>query len=135
VHLNGTRLTPVADLALTKTTFPTSPLPAGMSDPDLAVDGDSATAWRPGPGGRMVVDLGALHALDRATLSWQAGRVTPAVISVSDDGLTYRQVATAAGKGEESLPLGGVTGRYVAVQAPRWEGNTALAEIAVFPAG
>jgi hypothetical protein len=135
VHLNGTRLTPVADLALTKTTFPTSPLPAGMSDPDLAVDGDSATAWRPGPGGRMVVDLGALYALDRATLSWQAGRVTPAVISVSDDGLTYRQVATAAGKGEESLPLGGVTGRYVAVQAPRWEGNTALAEIAVFPAG
>ncbi|MFB9837017.1 hypothetical protein [Actinoallomurus acaciae] len=48
VHLGGTRLTPVADLALTKTTFPTSPLPAGMNDPDLAVDGDSSTAWRPG---------------------------------------------------------------------------------------
>jgi hypothetical protein len=53
----------------------------------------------------------------------------------ADDGLTYRQVTTAAGKAEESLPLGGVTGRYVAVQAPRWEGNTGLTEIAVFPAG
>jgi hypothetical protein len=135
VRLTGPRLTPVADLARTKTTFPTSPLPPGMSDPDLAVDGDPATAWRPGPGGRMVVDLGARYTLDRATLSWQAGRVTPAVISISDDGLTYRQLGTAAGTGDETLPLGGASGRYFAIQAPRWEGNTGLAELGLFAAG
>ncbi|MGH3376656.1 MAG: discoidin domain-containing protein [Actinoallomurus sp.] len=132
VRLTGPRLTPVADLALTKTTFPTSPLPPGMSDTDLAVDGDPATAWRPGPGGRMVIDLGARYALDRATLSWRVGRVTPAVISVSDDGLTYREIATAAGRGDESLGLGGAAGRYLAIQAPRWEGNTGLSEIGLF---
>jgi hypothetical protein len=69
VRLAGTLLTPVTDLALTKTTFPTSPLPPGMTDPDLAVDGDPATAWRPGPGGRMVIDLGTGHTLGRITLS------------------------------------------------------------------
>jgi hypothetical protein len=135
VRLNGPRLTPVTDLALTKTTFPTSPLPAGMNDPDLAVDGDPSTAWRPGAGGRMVVDLGARYTLDRATLSWQAGRVTPAVVSVSDDGLTYRQVGTATGTGDETLSLGGTAARYVAIQAPRWEGNTGLAELRVFATG
>lgn len=51
VRLTGPRLTPVADLAFTKRTFPTSPLPPGMSDPDLTVDGGPATAWQPGPGG------------------------------------------------------------------------------------
>ncbi|WP_185792739.1 discoidin domain-containing protein [Actinoallomurus bryophytorum] len=82
----------------------------------------------------MVVDLGATYALDRITLNWQPGRATPAVISVSGDGLTYRQLTTAAGKGDETLPLGGATARYVAIQAPRWEGNTGLSEVAVFPA-
>jgi hypothetical protein len=50
---------PLADLALGRTTFPTAPLPPGMTDPNAAVDGDEHTAWTPGPGGRMVVDLGA----------------------------------------------------------------------------
>jgi F5/8 type C domain len=135
VRLSGPRLTPVADLARTKTTYPTSPLPSGMTDPDLAVDGDPGTAWRPGPGGRMVIDLGARYTLDRATLSWQAGRATPAVVSVSDDGLTYRQIGTATGTGDETLPLGGASGRYVAIQAPRWEGNTGLSEVGLFAAG
>jgi F5/8 type C domain len=135
VHLTGTRLTPVTDLALTKTTFPTSPLPAGMSDPDLAVDGDPFTAWRPGAGGRMVVDLGARYILGSAKLSWQTGRATPSVISVSDDGLTYRQVTTTTGQGVETLQLGGVAAQYVAIQAPRWDGNTGLSEIGLFPAG
>jgi hypothetical protein len=134
VHLGGTPLTPVADLALTRTTFPTSPLPAGMNDPDLAVDGDDSTAWRPGAGGRMVVDLGASYSLGRLELNWQAGRATPAVISVSDDGLTYRQVATATGQGDESLDLTGTAARYVAVQAPSWVGSTGLARLSVFPA-
>jgi hypothetical protein len=106
-----------------------------MTDPDLAVDGDPATAWRPGPGGRMVIDLGARYTLGRATLSWQAGRVTPAVVSISDDGLTYRQIGTAAGTGDETLPLGGTSGRYVAIQAPRWEGNTGLSEVGLFATG
>jgi hypothetical protein len=135
VRLGQVPLTPLADVALTKTTFPTSPLPPTMNDPDLAVDGDPATAWQPGPGGRMVIDLGASYALDHAELTWLVGRVTPAVISVSDDGLTFRQVATAAGQGEESIPLAGTSARYVAVQAPRWQGNTGLGEIALFPAG
>jgi hypothetical protein len=39
-------LTPSPDLALGRTTFPTSSLPDTMSDPGFAVDGDPATARR-----------------------------------------------------------------------------------------
>jgi hypothetical protein len=36
---------PLADRAVAHTTFPTSPLPPGMSDPNFAVDADETTAW------------------------------------------------------------------------------------------
>src|SRR6185436_19473474 len=60
VVVPGAPVTPTADLARGRGPFPTSPLPAGMTSPARAVDGDPRTAWRPGPAGRMVVDLGAV---------------------------------------------------------------------------
>jgi hypothetical protein len=110
--------TPTTDLALGRATFPTSPLPAGMSDPTAAVDGDPRTTWRPGPGGRIVVDLGAAVPLGTLTLSWVGGRPRPAVVGVSSDGLTYQTVGTMV-PGARNLTLGG-TSRYIAVAVPDW---------------
>jgi hypothetical protein len=41
-------LVPSPNLVLGRTTFPTSPLPPGMSDPDEAVGGNPGTGWNPG---------------------------------------------------------------------------------------
>ena len=114
-------LTPTSDLALGRTTYPTSPLPTGMSDPAYAVDGDQRTAWLPGSkGGRMVVDLGASTALGSLTTQWTVGRVSPFTVSVSDDGLSYTQVASGgAGHDGRALSLN-TTGRYVALAVSNW---------------
>lgn len=136
VKLGHAPLTPVADLALTQITYPTSPLPAGMTDPDLAVDGDSATAWRPGgDDGRMVVDLGAQHSLARATLHWTPGLVAPFTVSASDDGMTYRTIAGSPGSSgpDVALDLGGASGRYIAIQVNGWSDQDAgLASLSLF---
>ncbi|MBM2618481.1 discoidin domain-containing protein [Actinoplanes sp. LDG1-06] len=113
-------LTPTTDLARGRTTFPTSPLPAGMGEPSRAVDGSPATAWRPGPDGRMVVDLGAPCAVQAVTLTWTGGAHPPAVVETSADGLTYTPFTAPA------------TARYVAVAAPGWRtGNPELVELRV----
>ncbi|WP_020576195.1 discoidin domain-containing protein [Actinopolymorpha alba] len=133
-HLDGP-LTPVADLALTCRTYPTSPLPAGMSDPDAAVDGRTDTAWRPGPSGRMVVDLGASRALGAAVLRWTSGRVSAVRVETSGDGLDWT-VAGQPDEGERAqrVKLGGTTARYVAVGVPRWRpGDADLTELRVEP--
>jgi hypothetical protein len=128
----GVRLTPVADLALGATTYPTSPLPAGMSTPANAVDGDPITAWRPGPSGRMVVDLGASRVLGRLTLDWRDGRVRAAVVTVSDDGLTYRSAGTVPPTAR-GLDLTG-SARYVAVAVPGWSlGDAGLTALSISP--
>jgi F5/8 type C domain-containing protein len=128
------RLTPSANLALDRTTYPTSPLPATMSDPALAVDGNPATAWRPGPGGRMVVDLGSQLGLGTLELTWTAGRVPSAAISVSADGLTYTGTgSTPGGPGQQHVTLG-TSARYVGVSVPNWSaGDASLTEISVLP--
>ena len=114
-------LTPTPDLALGRTTYPTSPLPAGMSDPAYAVDGDARTAWLPGSSdGRMVVDLGTSSTLSALTTRWTAGRVPPFTVSVSDDGLTYSQVASGDSR-HDGKPLSlNATGRYVALAVSGW---------------
>ncbi|MFI6094300.1 discoidin domain-containing protein [Lentzea sp. NPDC051213] len=107
---------PFNDLALGRVTFPNSVLPAGMTDPGAAVDGDQHTAWRPGSNGRMVVDLGAAHRIGQASLKWTVGPVPPHTVTYSLDGRTYGTAATA---------------RYVAVSTGWRPGHASLTSISV----
>lgn len=109
---------PLADLALGRTTFPAEPLPPGMSSPAAAVDDDPATAWRPGPGGRMVVDLGAVAAVSAVELAWTPGRRPAASVETSVDGVTYR--TTGSGPA-----------RYVAVRTGWRSGDASLVRLSV----
>ena len=106
---------PLDDLALTRQTFPTSPLPATMTSPAAAVDGDATTAWEVTGSGRMVVDLGSSTALGRAVVDWGTAPGTGSV-EVSDDGLTFRRV----GRVDPGVVLGAVrldtSARYVALE-------------------
>ena len=110
---------PLDDLALTRQTFPTSPLPASMTSPAAAVDGSDSTAWEVTGSGRMVVDLGDARALGRAVVDWGT---SPGfgTVEVSDDGLTFRRVGRVGpGTQQGSLTLG-TSARYVglSVEAP-----------------
>jgi hypothetical protein len=114
----GAPVTPTSDLARGRTTFPTSPLPAGMTSPARAVDGDPNTAWRPGESGRMVVDLGAVVPIKDVRLTWSKGRRRWWRIEASRDGLTYAALGAQA--------------RYVAVAVEGWlPGDAELVELAV----
>ncbi|GHG46283.1 MULTISPECIES: discoidin domain-containing protein [Amycolatopsis] len=109
---------PLADRALGRTTFPAEPLPPGMSSPAAAVDDDPATAWRPGPGGRMVVDFGAVLEVSAVELAWTRGRVPAAAVETSVDGVTYATADTGPA-------------RYVAVRT-RWKpGDASLVRLSV----
>jgi hypothetical protein len=114
----GGPVTPTADRARGRTTFPTSPLPAGMTSPARAVDGDPGTSWRPGDSGRMVVDLGAVVPVADVRLTWSAGRRRPVRTEASDDGLHYATL--------------GARTRYLAVVVDGWRpGDAELVELAV----
>nr|BFE76945.1 hypothetical protein GCM10020092_102460 [Actinoplanes digitatis] len=115
----GFPVTPTADLARGRVTFPTSPLPAGMNPPARAVDGDPRTTWRPGGSGRMVVDLGAVVAVADTRLTWTRGRRRKWRIEASEDGLTYSALGERA--------------RYLAVAVEGWRpGDAELIEFAAF---
>ncbi|MEB8342917.1 discoidin domain-containing protein [Streptomyces endophyticus] len=115
LHLPGATAFPLDDRALGRTVFPTSPLPEGMSDPATAVDGDRGTAWRPGPGGRLVVDLGEEVALRSVEAEWTVGGAPAAEVELSTDGLDYRVAGRLTGKRpDRTLSLGLATARYVA---------------------
>jgi hypothetical protein len=90
---------PLADLALGRTTFPTAPLPPGMTDPGAAVDGDPATAWSPGQDGRMVVDLGAEQHITEIRTRWRGGHVPASQAEFSLDGRTYGGAARLSARG------------------------------------
>ena len=114
----GAPATPTSDLARGRTTFPTSPLPAGMTSPARAVDGDPRTAWRPGESGRMVVDLGAVVPVGSVRPTWSRGHRRPWRIEASKDGLTYTTL------GEQA--------RYVALVVEGWRpGDAELVDLAV----
>ncbi|MEV4709014.1 discoidin domain-containing protein [Actinoplanes sp. NPDC049316] len=118
VTVPGAPVTPTADLARGRTTFPTSPLPEGMTSPDRAVDGDPRTSWRPGAAGRMVVDLGAVTAIRDVGVRWGPGNRRPHRVEASLDGLTYGALGARA--------------RYVAVVVDGWQpGDAELVELAV----
>ncbi|MEE4545178.1 discoidin domain-containing protein [Streptomyces sp. V4-01] len=116
VTLPGATPYPLADLALGRITFPTSPLPAGMSDPAAAVDGDPRTSWAPGPGGRMVVDLGAVVPVAEVAAVWTNGRAPAARVEFSSDGLAYTTAGVLTGR-TGTLRTGG-SARYVALAVP-----------------
>ncbi|MDY7090713.1 MAG: discoidin domain-containing protein [Actinomycetota bacterium] len=113
-------VTPTSDLARGRTTFPTSPLPPGMGEPSRAVDGNPGTAWRPGPNGRMVVDLGSARTVKTVALTWTSGARPAARIETSTDGVTYTGFGSPA------------SARYVAVAVPQWRaGDPELTELEV----
>jgi hypothetical protein len=117
-------LTPTRDRARCRPTYPTSPLPAGMTSPARAVDGDAKTSWRPGPSGRMVVDLGVVVNVTDVQLHWTKGTVRPVRLSSSTDGLRYSPLSL-----ESPVEL-----RYVMVTVTDWKpGDAELVEIAAYP--
>jgi hypothetical protein len=118
---------PTADLATGHATYPDSPLPAGMTSPAYAVDGERTTAWCPGVSGRMVVDLGASAPVGEVSGEWTAGERDAWTVSVSDDGLTWRPVGGADSGGSVDVDD---TARYVAVQVAEWRsGDAQLREL------
>jgi hypothetical protein len=128
----GGPVTPTTDLARGRTTFPTSPLPAGMTSPAVAVDGDSRTAWRPGPAGRMVVDLGETRDLTVIKLTWTRGRRRPVLLSSSVDGLAYDVVVEVPSPGPSAASVVHISARYVAVAVVGWQpGDAELVEVAI----
>jgi hypothetical protein len=126
-------LAPVSsDLARGSITFPSSPLPPGMTDPDNAVDGDPSTTWVPGSNPRMVIDLGGMRQLSSVTLTWSGGTVQPYNIDTSGDGITYAtRVKSTDTSLTQTFSLTNAP-RYVAINAPGWTSSDArLADISV----
>lgn len=115
VTVPGAQAYPHEDHALGRNTFPTNPLPPGMSRPDAAVDGAPDTSWHPGPDGRMVVDLGARRSVRRVEAEWTTGQAPAAHVEFSEDGVRYRRMGILDGNGR----VRGITctgsPRYVAV--------------------
>lgn len=113
--------TPTKDLARDRLTYPGSPLPAGMTDPDLAVDGDPGTAWRPGGAGRsLVVNLAGKHQVTAVLPTWTSGPVPSHTVETSVDGVTWRPWT------------GRAEARYVAIRVHSWRlGHAHLAELNV----
>ncbi|MFF1685076.1 MULTISPECIES: discoidin domain-containing protein [unclassified Streptomyces] len=132
VRLHGATAFPLDDLALGRTVFPTSPLPAGMSDPAAAVDGDPATSWRPGPDGRMVVDLGARLPVRTVEVAWTVAGAPALAAEVSDDGVDYRSAGRVDGRGRNRKLTLDTSARYVAVQVDgRLPADARLARLSV----
>jgi hypothetical protein len=95
-----------------------------MTSPDRAVDGDPATSWRPGPSGRMVVDLGVPVTVGDVCLTWTSGPVRPVRLALSLDGLDYFPYSAATP----------VPARYLMLTVEDWHaGDAELIEIAAFP--
>lgn len=110
--------TPTDDLARRRRTFPTTPLPSGMSNPRHAVDADDTTSWTPGAADRrLVVDLGAPYPIGEITTRW-TGPEPAYQLETSLDGLTYSSPQPIA--------------RYVCVHVTDWSaGDGSLVELSV----
>lgn len=127
-------LTPVTDLARAQLTYPVAPLPAGMSDPARAVDGDPATAWIPGADDRnLVVDLDGRHTLTGACLEWTDGVVPPYTINASDDGVTWTQLVSNSGSDNPRPRFTfSAAANYLSVHVLRWSpGDAGLTHLSV----
>ncbi|MEU6679105.1 discoidin domain-containing protein [Streptomyces sp. NPDC046925] len=115
---------PLADLALGRVTFPTSPLPPGMTDPRAAVDGDEATAWSAGRDDRMVVDLGAEVHIGEIRTRWRGGHAPASSVEFSLDGRTYDGSARLSARGSLRPDR---TARYVALRVTAASGGALTA--------
>lgn len=135
VVFSGATPFPVADLALSTLTYPASVLPAGMTSPALAVDGDARTSWVPGPAGRMVTDLGASRAIGYVATTWDGTAAPAATVSVSDDGITFRPAGTIAAGARSGSVNVAATARYVALSTSWSSGDAGLAALRVLPPG
>ncbi|NDZ82174.1 discoidin domain-containing protein, partial [Streptomyces sp. SID10853] len=132
VRVPGAVRYPLTDAALGRPTFPTAPLPAGMSDPAAAVDGQSHTSWTPGPGGRMVVDLGSVRRVSAVRARWTGGRTTAAHAELSTDGTGYRPAGELSRHGRESTLTVDGSARYVALAVPGWRrGDATLVSLSL----
>ncbi|MFD8968971.1 discoidin domain-containing protein [Streptomyces sp. NPDC059568] len=115
VSVPGVTGYPLPDLALGRVTFPTTPLPSGMSDPAGAVDGDPHTSWNPGAKGRMVVDLGAVVPVGEIRVAWTSGRIPTSKVEFSADGLTYTPVGALRVRSRTGTLTAKGGARYVAL--------------------
>jgi hypothetical protein len=136
VNVHGATAYPLADAALGCDAFPNGPLPAGMSDPAAAVDGDPSTSWCPGAArARMVVDLGSATALRGIGAEWTGGTVPASTVEFSTDGLSYQSAGALAGRGRTTALTVRATARYVALTVADWDQRHArLATLSVLPA-
>ncbi|MFC7490083.1 MULTISPECIES: discoidin domain-containing protein [unclassified Knoellia] len=123
IHVSGVAH-PIDDLAMTRQTYPTSPLPSTMTSPAAAVDGNPGTAWEVTGSGRMVVDLGSRLALGRAVVDWGTAPGT-ATVEVSDDGLEFRRIGRVGAGVQQGAVALDTSARYVAldVAAPGQSGK------------
>ncbi|WP_419992521.1 discoidin domain-containing protein [Streptomyces boninensis] len=131
VTLRGATAFPHEDLALGRNVFPTSPLPEGMSDPAAAVDGDPATAWRPGKDGRLVVDLGAVREIRTVEAEWSTAGAPSATVEFSQDGIDYRTAGRVSGRGRVRKLDASGSARYVAFRVDGAAGDGELVRLSV----
>ncbi len=125
VTLRGAAAHPYADRALGRQVFPTAPLPEGMSDPAAAVDGDRHTAWTPGAGGRLVVDLGSVQPVRSVEAEWTTGSAPAAEITFSEDGIEYGAAVRVTGRGRVRAVDTTGSARYVSFEV---DGSAARGE-------
>ncbi|MGO1410200.1 MAG: discoidin domain-containing protein, partial [Microbacterium sp.] len=126
---------PVPDLALDTLSFPASVLPEGMTSPQGALDADKETSWTPGEDGRMVTDLGAAEDIGSVTALWEDGDAPAATVSVSDDGIDFRDVGSIeAGTTHGSVAVDDAA-RYVALSTEWSDGDADLAALRVLEPG
>jgi hypothetical protein len=135
MHFAGATPFPVADLALSTLAFPASVLPEGMTSPGLAVDGDPGTSWTPGPGGRMVTDLGASREIGTVVTVWDEADAPASTISTSEDGVHFTDLAPADAGSARAAVAAVTTARYVAITTDWEAGDAALAALKVLPPG
>ena len=134
VRFAGATAFPVRDLALLANTFPASVLPTGMTAPAQAVDGDPSTGWLPGTDGRMVVDLGKTKPIGSVALLWSTDKVPGSTLSVSDDGITFRDIAESPTDRTGVIELNDSV-RYVALTTQWATGDAELTALRVLEPG
>lgn len=114
-------------------------IPPGFGAPELAVDGDKATAWASGrygrptirsnqpvvgvyighPGHWILVDLGGMHTIDQAKLQWNGNFAARSYALAVQRFGTWRNVGVAysGNGGEDPWRFAPVLTRYVALLA------------------
>jgi hypothetical protein len=108
------------------------------SNPALAMDGDSATAWRAGPGGATLsLDFLREREMGGAVLLWDSlAFASGYVVETSDDGARWEPVYTVTGGngGQDPLYLPETETRHLRLRMSAATEGAALREIQIKPA-